>query len=83
MLFEFSAVVSLAPLGNQGMADRKVVGALHDRTSDSRTGLIFYLHLELDMALYGTDIQRWTVVKAREKTDMKESRFSAFCKKSS
>ena len=36
-----------------------------------RTTLI--LQLELDMALYGTDIQRWTMVKALEKTDMKES----------
>ena len=33
------------------------------------------------MALYGTDIQRWTTVKALEKTNTKGSGFSAFCKK--
>ena len=33
------------------------------------------------MALYGTDIQRWTMVKALEKTNTKGSGFSAFCKK--
>ena len=38
------------------------------------------LQLEVDMALYGTDIQRWTMVKALEKTNMKGSGFSAFCK---
>ena len=33
------------------------------------------------MALYETDIQRWTMVKALEKTNTKGSGFSAFCKK--
>ena len=33
------------------------------------------------MALYGTDIQRWTMVKALEKTNTKGSGLSAFCKK--
>ena len=42
---------------------------------------ILYSQLELDMALYRTDIQRWTMVKALEKTNTKGSRYSTFCKK--
>ena len=33
------------------------------------------------MALYGTDIQKWKMVKAWEKTDVKESNFLHFVKK--